>query len=139
MASGAQMSNFYSYIRSNFVITTQLYRCRLFIDEVQHAKRSCMSCNKFKKDVLYRYLRVYNLSDGSATTKNIKHMGKEEVSLKVKELRRENLALKAQIKRQAEKLQVIINYSITRLHFVLLVQFYPSGKRSRIEGIVGEV
>ena len=36
-------------------------------------------------------------------------MGKEEVSLKFKEMRRENLALKEKIRRQDKKLKVRIN------------------------------
>lgn len=44
-------------------------------------------------------------------------MGKEKVSLKVKELRRENLALKAKIRRQQEKLNEEGNLRTSRSEY----------------------
>ena len=81
----------------------------MFLHEKQNAKRSCKSCNKFKNEVLYNFRRAYNRNGGSASTTNVKYMGKEEVSLKFKEMRRENLALKEKIRRQDKKLKVRIN------------------------------
>ena len=101
----------------------------MFFVGKQNAKRSCGSCNKFKNDVLYHYKRAYDRSGGSASTTNVKYMGKEEVSLKFKEMRRENSALKEKIRRQQKKLKVGINHCVIILPIIQNFIFV-SGKGS---------